>query len=98
MTSNLKPEPTPQREVTRQTVTLPTGQQLAELRNPILALAPDDRYLAYVAIETGKPEQQIYLWSFEQGSARSVPGSAGANTPFFPKTASGSGYATAKTG
>ena len=92
VTSNLKPEPTPRREVTRQTVTLPTGQQLAELRNPILALAPDDRYLAYVATETGKPERQIYLWSFEQGSARSVPGSAGANTPFFSDDAQWLGF------
>jgi Tol biopolymer transport system component len=80
---NLKPAATSRREVSRQTITLPDEQQLADSRNPILALAPDDRHLAYVAIKKGEPEPQIYLWSFEQGSARLVPGSAGADTPFF---------------
>src|SRR5262249_19136173 len=67
----------------RQIITLTDGQQLAESQKTTLALAPDDRHLAYVAIKQGEPERQIYLWSFEQGSARLVPGSAGADTPFF---------------
>jgi eukaryotic-like serine/threonine-protein kinase len=80
---NLKPAATAQRLVSRQTITLPDGQQLAESQKPTLALAPDDRHLAYVAVRKGEPERLRYLWSFEQGSARLVPGSAGADTPFF---------------
>jgi serine/threonine-protein kinase len=83
VTWTLSPVSTPRRDVSRQTITLPPGQQLADLQNPILALAPDDRHLAYVATQKGEPGRQIYLWSFEQGTARPVPGSAGANTPFF---------------
>ena len=83
VTWNLKPTSTPRREVSRQTITLPSGQQLADLQSPILALAPDDKHLAYVATQKGESGRQIYLWSLEQGTARPVPGSAGANTPFF---------------
>jgi hypothetical protein len=83
VTWNLRPASTPRRDVSRQTITLPQGQQLEELQKPILALAPDDRHLAYVATQKGEPGRQIYLWSFEQGTARPVPGSAGADTPFF---------------
>ena len=83
VTWNLKPTSAPRRDVSRQTITLPPGQQLAELLKPILALAPDDRHLAYVATQKGEAGRQIYLWSFEQGTARPVPGSAGSDTPFF---------------
>jgi len=85
-TWNLKPaSPTPPRSVSRQTITLPPGQRLAEMTNgkPILALAPDEKHLAYVAVQEGQEARQIYLWSFEEGTARAVANTAGADTPFF---------------
>jgi hypothetical protein len=80
---NLKPAPPPApRPVTRFTITLPLGQQLAGLDNgPAVALSPDGTRLAYVASQGGT--QQIYVRAMDTLAARPVPGTEGAVEPFF---------------
>ena len=77
---NLKPSlPRP---VSRFTLTLPPGQQLAGLENGAgVALSPDGTHLAYAAIQGGS--QQIYLRAMDSLEARPVPGTEGAVAPFF---------------
>jgi predicted Ser/Thr protein kinase len=77
----LKPAPSP-RAVSRFTITLPPGQQLAGLENgPAVALFPDGTHLAYVARQGGR--QQLYLRSMDSLEAVSVSGTEGASAPFF---------------
>ena len=80
---NLKPAgPPAPRPVTRFTITLPPGQQLAGLNNgPVVALSPDGTHLAYVASLGGT--QQLYLRAMDTQEARPVPGTEGAVEPFF---------------
>jgi eukaryotic-like serine/threonine-protein kinase len=79
-TWNLKP--TPPRPVTRFTVTLPPGQQLAGLENgPSVALSPDGIHLAYVARQG--VTQQLYLRAMDSLEARPIPGTEAATEPFF---------------
>ncbi len=80
---NLKPMPTsPPEPVSRFTITLPPGQQLAGLENgPAVALSPDGTHLAYVATQNGT--QQIYLRAMDSLQAKAVPGTEGAVSPFF---------------
>ena len=77
---NLTPPPPP-RPVTRTVITLPPGQRLAGLDRPALALSPDGRLLAYVAIQGGT--QQLYLRLLESLEARPIAGTEGAASPFF---------------
>jgi Tol biopolymer transport system component/predicted Ser/Thr protein kinase len=80
---NLKPAPasTP-KPVSRLTITLPPGQQLAGLNDgPAVALSPDGTRLAYVAIQGGT--QQLYLRAMDNLEARPIPGTEGGVTPFF---------------
>jgi len=83
----LKPSTPLPRSVHRETITLPAGQRLAGLvaskQEPILALSPDEKSLAYVATAQGDNARQIYLWSFEKGIATPVPGTVGAIAPFY---------------
>ena len=72
----------PLQPVSRFTVTLPPGQQLAGLdAAPAVALSPDGSHLAYVARESGP--QQIYLRSMDSLEAKPIPGTDGAINPFF---------------
>ncbi len=73
--------PTPQRAVTRFTISLPAGQSLAALDSPALALSPDGTRLAYLATQGGI--QQLYLRAMVSPEAKSVPGTEGAFAPFF---------------
>jgi len=79
-TWHLKPSlPQP---VSRFTITLPPGQQLAGLDSgPALALSPDGTHLAYVATQGGT--QQIYLRAMDSLEATPVSGTQGAVEPFF---------------
>src|ERR1700736_3138018 len=80
VTWNLKPSP-PQ-PVSRVTITLPPGQQLAGLDvGPAVALSPDGTHLAYVARQGGN--QQLYLRAMDSVEARPIPGTEGAAAPFF---------------
>ena len=78
---NLKPSPPPP-PVSRFTLTLPPGQQLAGLENgPAVALSPDGIHLAYVARQG--VAQQLYLRAMDSLEVRSIPGTEGATEPFF---------------
>jgi eukaryotic-like serine/threonine-protein kinase len=79
----LKPAPThPPKPVSRFTITLPPGQQLAGLESGLaLALSPDGTHLAYVARQGGV--QQIYLRAMDSLAANPLPGTEGGTTPFF---------------
>ena len=77
---NLKPSP-PQ-PVSRLTITLPPGQQLAGLESgPALALSHDGTHLAYVARQG--TNQQLYLRAMDSLEAKPIPGTEGAINPFF---------------
>jgi serine/threonine-protein kinase len=75
-------KPSPPRPVTRFTITLPSGQHLAGLDQPALALSPDGSQLAYVATTQGGV-QQIYLREMNSAETRSISGTEGATDPFF---------------
>ncbi|HEV2247463.1 MAG TPA: protein kinase [Terriglobia bacterium] len=78
---SLKPAPAPQ-PVSRLTITLPPGQQLAGLESGLaLALSPDGTHLAYVARQGGV--QQIFLRAMDSLVANPLPGTEGGTTPFF---------------
>jgi Tol biopolymer transport system component/tRNA A-37 threonylcarbamoyl transferase component Bud32 len=78
---NLKPAPAPRR-ITRYSITLPQGQQLAGLDDaPAVALSPDGTYLAYVATQGGA--QQIYLRAMDSVEPKLMLGTEGASGPFF---------------
>jgi serine/threonine protein kinase/Tol biopolymer transport system component len=79
-TWNLKPSP-PQL-VSRFTITLPPGQQLAGLGSgPAAALSPDGTHLVYVVAQGST--QQLYLRAIDSLEARPIPGTEGAVNPFF---------------
>jgi Tol biopolymer transport system component len=86
---NLKPAAA--RPVTRFTITLPLGQQLAGLDNgPALALSPDGSHLAYAARQGGS--QRLYLRAMDSLETKSVPGTDGAVNPFFSPDGQGLGF------
>jgi Tol biopolymer transport system component len=78
---NLKP--TPPRPVSRFTIALPPGQQLAGPGGgpAAAALSPDGTHLAYVASQGGT--QQLYLRAMDNLEARPIPGTEGGVGPFF---------------
>ncbi len=79
---NLKPTPSPQRTVSRLTIALPPGQQLAGFDSgPVVALSPDGTHLAYVARQSGN--QQLYLRAMDSLESKPIPGTDGAVNPFF---------------
>jgi serine/threonine protein kinase/Tol biopolymer transport system component len=73
---NLKPTPRVARSVSRFTITLPPGQQLAvEGSGPAVALSPDGTHLAYVVREG--LTQRVYLRAMDSLEARPIPGTEG---------------------
>jgi len=76
---NLKP--TPSKPVTRTVITLPADQRLAIGENPAVAISPDGKLLAYVAVQGSV--QQLYLRAMDSLEARAIPGTGGAINPFF---------------
>ncbi len=80
---NLKPAPaSPPKPVSRLTITLPPGQQLAGFDGgSAVTLSPDGTRLAYVASQNGI--QQLYLRAMDSLEARPIPGTEGASSPFF---------------
>jgi hypothetical protein len=70
---NLKPAPPAPRPVSRLTIVLPPGQQLAVPDNgPAVALSPDGTHIAYVAREG--LTQQVYIRAIDSLEARPIPG------------------------
>jgi serine/threonine protein kinase len=81
---NLKPAPST-RPVSRFTITLPPGQQLAGLdTGTAVALSPDGTHLAYVATQGGI--QQLYLRAMDSLEAKPIPVTEGAVSPFCTTT------------
>jgi eukaryotic-like serine/threonine-protein kinase len=77
---NLKPSP-PQ-PISRVTIALPPGQQLAGLENgPAVALSPDGTHLVYVA--RLDRTQQLYLRAMDSLEFRPIPGTEEAVNPSF---------------
>ncbi len=74
-------KPTPPRPVTRTVITLPSGERLAGLDQPAVALSPDGNHLVYVASRGGI--QQLYLRAMDSLEAKPIPGTEGATNPFF---------------
>jgi Tol biopolymer transport system component len=89
---NLKPAPAPPpKPISRFTITLPPGQQLAGPENgPAVALSPDGTHLAYVARQGGT--QQLYLRAMDSLEARPILGTEGAVNPFFSPDGQGVGF------
>jgi serine/threonine protein kinase len=77
----LKPTSPSARQVSRFTITLPVGDQLAELQNLVIAVSPDGSRLVYVASHDGVP--QLYLRSMDSLQASPLPGTENATAPFF---------------
>jgi serine/threonine-protein kinase len=71
----------PPQPVTRSVITLPPGDRLAPAEQRALALSPDGKLLAYVAIHDAV--QQLYLRAMDGFEAKAVPGTEGATAPFF---------------
>jgi Tol biopolymer transport system component/tRNA A-37 threonylcarbamoyl transferase component Bud32 len=70
---NLKPTPRMPRPVSRFTITLPPGQQLAIPESgPAVAISPDGTHFAYVARQGGT--QQVYLRAMDNLEVRPVAG------------------------
>jgi len=78
---NLKPGPV--KPVMRFTITLPSGQQLAVLNRPALALSPDGSELAYVATSQAGGAPQIYLRVMDSAEIKPIPGTERATHLFF---------------
>jgi serine/threonine protein kinase len=80
---NLRPSPSsPPRSVSRFTITLPPGEQLAGLDSgPAVALSPSGTHLAYVARQRGT--QQLHLRAIDSLEAKPIPGTEGGVSPFF---------------
>src|SRR5260370_31521070 len=87
---NLKPSPPP-RNVTRFTITLPSGQQLAGLPAPALALSADGSQLCYVAASQAGT-QHIYLRAMDDIVAKPIPGTPPTTHPFFSPAAPRPGF------
>ena len=73
--------PTAQKPVTRFAIVLPAGQHLAALDEPVVAVSPDGTHLAYVAIQGGN--RQLYMRAMDTPEAKPIPGTEGADAPFF---------------
>ena len=75
-----RPAPAPQ-PVSRTVITLPAGDRLPPADQRALALSPDGKLLAYVAIHDAV--QQLYLRAIDGFEAKAVAGTEGAIAPFF---------------
>jgi Tol biopolymer transport system component len=87
-TWNLKP--TPATPVTRTVITLPADQRLTSGENPAVAISPDGKLLAYVAVQGGV--QQLYLRAMDSLEAKAIPGTDGAVNPFFSPDSQSLGF------
>ena len=63
-------------------ITLPEAQALEKSRFPSLALSPDGKLLVYAAAANGG-RTNLYLRPLDEITARPIPATEGATTPFF---------------
>jgi len=71
----------PTRPIARLVVTLPAADRLAFGYLPAIAFAPDGSRLVYVANHGGSAK--LYVRAIDRFEARPIPGTDGAETPFF---------------
>jgi serine/threonine-protein kinase len=71
----------PTRPIARLVVALPPGDRLAVGNTPVVAVSPDGSRLVYVANHGGST--QFYLRSIDRFEATLIPGTEGAESPFF---------------
>jgi eukaryotic-like serine/threonine-protein kinase len=69
------------RAIARLSVALPPSDRLALGLNPVLALSPDGSRLVYVASHAGA--KQLYVRPIDSLEANPIPGTEGAESPFF---------------
>src|SRR6202166_4406438 len=88
----LRPSSSPlSKPVSRLTITLPPGQQLAGLElGSTVALSPDGTQVAYVARQGGT--QQLYLRALDSLEARPMSDTEGAINPFFSPDSQSLGF------
>ena len=77
----LRAPPLPTRPIARFAVSLPPSDRLALGLTPTIALSPDSSRLVYVAIHAGI--QQLYVRPVDRLEATAIPGTEGADSPFF---------------
>jgi len=81
---NLRPMPTQPKTVTRFTITLPPNQRLAVPdAGPAVVLSPDGTHLVYLARGSVDNARQLYLRAMDSLEVKPIPGTEGANNPFF---------------
>src|SRR5213078_4354550 len=71
----------PARPIVRLSVALPPSDRLALGLTPTIALSPDGSRLVYVANRAGA--QQLYVRPIDRNEATAIPGTEGAESPFF---------------
>jgi Tol biopolymer transport system component len=74
--------PAPGSSLTRAMITLPAPQALEKGRFPPVALSPDGGLLVYAAATNGG-RTNLFLRPLDELSARPIPATEGASTPFF---------------
>lgn len=67
--------------LSRVVVALPPGDRLPLGRTPVATLSPDGSRLVYVAVRGGVG--QLFLRAMDSFEAKPIPGTEGAETPFF---------------
>jgi Tol biopolymer transport system component len=73
-------KPSPAAFITRTAITLPAGYRLST-NSPPIAFSPDGSLLVYVAIHDGV--QQLFVRPLDSQEAKTLPGTEGAESPFF---------------
>ncbi len=74
--------PVPTAPLARLMITLPASQALERGRFPPATLSPDGKRLVYVAAVNGG-QTQLHLRALDELDSRPIPGTEGANAPFF---------------
>jgi eukaryotic-like serine/threonine-protein kinase len=98
-------KPTPQagpQPVSRLAIALPPGERFVTTggiagvgtSGAVVAVSPDGRYIAYAA--TRGSTQQIFLRAMDQSEARPIPGTEGADGPFFSPDGQWLGFVTGR--
>ena len=82
----------PTRPIARLVVTLPPGDRLAVGNTPVVAVSPDGSRLVYVANHGGST--QFYLRSIDRFEVTLIPGTEGAESPFFSPDGQSVGFFT----
>jgi serine/threonine-protein kinase len=77
----LRPTPEPPRPVTRMSIGMPQGEEALVEQGTDFALSPDGTRLLYVG--PGEGGRQLWVRALDQLRATPVPGTDGAQSPFF---------------